>query len=51
VLQQAEEERSRVAKIKERQKTWVGHLLRREFITKIHRRKNTRKTNKRKKKN
>jgi len=29
VLQQAEEESSRVAKLKERQKTWVGHVLRR----------------------
>jgi len=28
VLQQAEDERSLVAKIKERQKTWVGHVLR-----------------------
>jgi len=28
VLQQAEEERCLVAKIKERQKTWVGHVLR-----------------------
>ena len=28
VLQQAEEERSLVAKVKERQKTWVGHVLR-----------------------
>jgi len=27
VLQQAEEERSLVAKIKDRQKTWVGHVL------------------------
>jgi len=28
VLQQAEEERSLVAKIKEMQKTWFGHVLR-----------------------
>jgi len=28
VLQQAEEERCQLAKIKERQKTWVGHVLR-----------------------
>jgi len=28
VLQQAEAERSLVARIKERQKTWVGHVLR-----------------------
>jgi len=28
VLQQAEEERSLVAKMKEKQKTWVGHVLR-----------------------
>jgi len=28
VLQQAEEERSLVAKIKERHNTWVGHVLR-----------------------
>jgi len=28
VLQQAEEENCLIAKIKERQKTWVGHVLR-----------------------
>jgi len=32
VLQQAEEERYPVAKIKERQKTWVGHVLKSENL-------------------
>jgi len=32
VLQQGEEERSLVSKIKERQKTWVGHVLRSENL-------------------
>jgi len=48
VLQLAEEERSLVAKMKERQKTWTGHVSRSGNLLQ---RKNTRKTNKRKNKN
>jgi len=52
VLQQTEEERSLVSKIKERQNTWVGHVLRSgNLLQRVLEGKNTRITNKRKKKN